>query len=162
MSSLTDGWICSLSLRFACLPWCELMIIFEASKFHFAHDVRFVIFIFFEENNQKKTIDNHILSKKVHRYFWQLFVKIYELKRYENLQNLNESQSKILWAKKWLFLSQKVKISNDKLWAKKKFDDQKTPIHTKGNEQIWSRLSKSIRRLISDIRYAKLFKTRTQ
>ena len=40
------------------------MRVFETSKFYFAHDVRFVSFIFFEENNQKKTIDNRILSKK--------------------------------------------------------------------------------------------------
>ena len=78
------------------------MIIFEASKFHFAHDVRFVIFIFSEENNQKKTIDNRILNKKSPSLFLTFFFsqKIYELKRYENVQNLNESQTTILWANK--------------------------------------------------------------
>ena len=29
-----------------------------------------------------------------------------------------------------------MKISNDNLWAKKKFDHTKTPMHTKGNEQM--------------------------
>ena len=56
---------------------------------HFVHDVTFVIFIFFEECNQKKAIDNRILSKKAHRYFWQFFEK--------NLRTKNIWKCSICW-----------------------------------------------------------------
>ena len=59
---------------------------------YFAHDVRFVIFIFFQENNQKKTMDDRILSKKSPSLFLTTFrKKIYRQQKYENFQVLNES-----------------------------------------------------------------------
>ena len=58
-----------------CLFALVWMSVFETSTIHFAHDVRFVIFIFFEENNQKKIMDNRILSKKSPSLFLTTFRK---------------------------------------------------------------------------------------
>jgi len=55
--------------------------VFETSKLHFAHDVRFVIFIFFEENNQKMTIENRIFSEKSPSLFLRTFRKNLRNKR---------------------------------------------------------------------------------
>ena len=54
--------------------------------------------------------------------------------------HLHEFQKGTGYRSVFIFLeinvSQTVKISNDTLLAKKKFDELKTPIHTNGKEQI--------------------------
>ena len=77
-----NRWMDLLAVLVICLFALVWMIIFEASKFHFADDVTFVIFIFFlKKIIKKKTMDNRILNKNIHRYFWQLFVKILRTKK---------------------------------------------------------------------------------